>query len=643
MPVLVGCDTGGTFTDFVMYQPGPPPRYQILKLSSTPDDPGQAVLEGLSRLCGGALVSHLNHATTVATNALLERTGGRVAFFCTEGFRDMLWLGRGQRDELYALAPSRVLPPLEQSDCFTVKGRLNARGEELEPLGTLPLDGLLEGYDAGAVCLLHSTANPLHEEQLCRVLAERFPRLFASSKLSASSGEYERGMTTLLAAYLSPKVEGYLQNLLRSLPQSELNIVHSAGGLLTPSEAVQNPHRLALSGPAAGLRGALSVGARCGLTDLITLDMGGTSTDVALICNGELPYKWATKIENFPLLAPTLEIHTIGAGGGSLALCDPSGFLRVGPQSAGAQPGPACYARGGREPTVTDALYWNGLLPEFLGDERLPLERDACRSALAHVARNLSLDIDSLADGILEVTAHHLAQAVRKVTTARGQDPSHFTLFPFGGAGPLLCCQVSELLNIESVLVPARAGVLSAWGALTAPWEREWSLTVPLDSREDPKAATDLLRELEKRAARALGAGQSWSYRQFLARRYKGQGETLVSSPEDDFHLLHHSLFGFARDSAAVETLQVRVRACAPPLPSEEETAEAHFDEFQERALRWRGESLVAQAYSAGHRFSTATEGPLLWFQEGSTVFVAPDWTAHHLPSGHLRLERGGV
>lgn len=639
--MLVGCDTGGTFTDFVMYQPGPPARYSALKLSSTPDNPGRAVLEGLNRLCGGALASNLNHATTVATNALLERTGGRVAFFCTEGFRDMLWLGRGQRDELYALAPSRVLPPLDPNDCVTVPGRLNAHGEELQPLGPIELDSLPQGCDAAAICLLHSTVNPAHEEKLCRLLAEKFPRLFASHKLSSTSGEYERGMTTLLAAYLSPKVEGYLRGLVDSLPQTELNIVHSAGGLLRPSEAVENPHRLALSGPAAGLRGALSVGTQCGLSDLVTLDMGGTSTDVALLCRGELPYKWATKIENFPLLAPTLEIHTIGAGGGSLARGDSSGLLRVGPQSAGAQPGPACYGRGGKEPTVTDALYWNGYLPDSLGDEQFRLDREACRGALAALADSLHLDIGTLADGILEVTAHHLAQAVRKVTTARGQDPSKFTLFPFGGAGPLLCCQTAELLDIRSVLVPARAGVLSAWGALTAPWEREWSLTVPIDSREDSAAVEQLLLELEEAAATALGLERQWTYQGFSARRYKGQGETLVSPPGHDFHALHRELFGFSRDSTTVETLQVRMRATAPPLPQNEGEAGARSEEPRERTLRWRRKNLKARVFPAGHRFTHPTEGPLLWFQDGSTVFVPPCWTALNLPNGHLRLERG--
>lgn len=623
-----------------MYQPGPPIGYSVLKLSSTPDDPSRAVLEGLSRLCGSCFPSHLNHATTVATNALLERTGGKVAFFCTEGFQDMLWLGRGQRDDLYALAPSRVEPPLGPTDCFPVRGRLGARGEEVEPLELPCLETLSLDFDTIAVCLIHSTTEPIHEKRLKEHLSQRFRRVFASHEMSSSSGEYERGLTALLAAYLSPKVEGYLQRLVGALSETQLHIVHSAGGLLEPREAMENPHRLALSGPAAGLRGALSVGLQCGESNLVTLDMGGTSTDVALLWDGRLPYQWSTKLEKFPLLAPTLEIHTIGAGGGSLAKVDDSGLLRVGPQSAGAQPGPACYGRGGQLATVTDALFWNGYLPEQIGDEHLVLDRPSCAQALGTLATHLGLEIDALADGILEVTANHLAQAVRKVTTARGQDPSTFTLFPFGGAGPLLSCQVAELLDIQRILVPARAGVLSAWGALTAPWEREWSLTVPVNQRENSDAVLTLLHRLERQALASSPDSTTWELEKLVARRYLGQGETLSSPPEQDFHSLHHERFGFSRKESRVQTLLVRLRATAPALAQGQEQNPKRGCTPSETILRREGRESKVCVYPPEHRFESATPGPLLWYQEGATVFVAPHWSAITLERGHLLLQR---
>lgn len=638
--MLVGCDTGGTFTDFVMVHPGSAARLTTLKLSSTPDDPSRAVLEGLIRLCPEAAATHLNHATTVATNALLERTGGRVVFFATEGFKDMLWLGRGRRDDLYALSPSRCEPPLSVEAGRTVVERLDAQGQVLTPLELPRLTAEdADGIDAAAVCLLHATVNSSHEEKLAEHLRGLFPRVFTSSSLSAASGEYERGMTCLLAAYLSPKVEGYLQRLVAELAGTHLSIVHSAGGLLTPEEATEQPHRLALSGPAAGLRGALSVSLECGEANVVSLDMGGTSTDVALLYDKELPYKWSTKIENFPLLCPTLEIHTIGAGGGSLARVDTSGLLRVGPQSAGAQPGPACYGRGGSEATVTDALCWNGYLPDTLGDEQFPIDREACGRALRTLAGSLNLDPDQVADGILEVAAHHLAQAVRKVTTARGHDPSVFTLFGFGGAGPMVSCQVAELLDIKRVLIPARAGVLSAWGALTAPWEREWSKPVPVSERENGRAVSDLMSALRSEVTSKTQASEV-TLTSLVARRYRGQGETLVSTPEVDFHTLHQEHFGFALPHTAVQTLEVRVRAQAPPLPQASENAACRSNLLGEREMRFKGGLVNTLVYGPGQSFPKPVAGPFLWYQEGATIFVAPGWSARTVESGHLLVSR---
>jgi N-methylhydantoinase A len=646
--MLIGCDTGGTFTDFVMFDPAHPERGLLsLKLSSTPDDPSRAVLDGLARLCQGVLPEQVNHATTVATNALLEGQGGRVAFLTTKGFGEMLWLGRGNRSNLYALAPSRVEPPVLREDCQEVAERVLADGTVQTPLTPEEIaratEGLAPEVDAVAICLLHSSLNPDHEEQLREHLAARFPRVFCSHRLSPGSGEYERGMTCLLAAYLSPRVESYLNALSQALEGSQLRIVHSAGGLLTPRESKELPHRLALSGPAAGLRGALALGLESGEPNLVTLDMGGTSTDVALLAQGELPYSWQTALEGFPLRAPTLDIHTIGAGGGSIAYTDGTGLLRVGPRSAGAVPGPVCYRRGGSDPTVTDALCHNGYLPQNLGDDALTLDREASCKALARLGDRLELAVQEVADGVLEIAASHLAGAVRKVTTGNGQDPTAFTLFPFGGAGPLLACAVAEHLEMERILVPSCAGVLSAWGALSAPWEREWSWAVPPMFRTDESQWHRMLGLLKMDARREFSAARDMVWTGLVARRYRGQGETLVSEPELDFHELHQAKFGFHRPDTPVQAVEVRIRATRAPLQGLAQFAARDCSSAASghQTVRWKGQALEVPVYQEPCGFLEPTPGPLLVFQNSSTLFVAPGWRAQTLSNGHLLLIRG--
>lgn len=641
--MFVGCDTGGTFTDFVMFDPAnPQDGLTTLKLSSTPDDPSRAVLLGLSKLCGEERLNCVNHATTVATNALLEKQGGRVIFVTTEGFGDLLYLGRGQRQDLYALAPSRVAPPLEPGDCVEARERMLADGSAKTKLTNDECQRLLqsipEAVDGVAICLLHSSANPAHEEALAAVMKPHHPRTYCSHLVAPGAGEYERGMTTVLAAYLAPKVERYLDRLQQSVQPADLKIVHSAGGLLKVSEARNNPQRLALSGPAAGLRGALSVGQSCGLNNLVTLDMGGTSTDVALLNGGELPYTWQTEIEAYPLRAPTLNIHTVGAGGGSLATADSSGLLRVGPRSAGASPGPACYGRGGEQPTVTDALCYNGFLPERLGDEGLQLRADLSEKALGSLATSLQLSVQELADGILEVAASHLGLAVRKVTTGVGEDPASFTLFPFGGAGPLMACRVAELLGMTQILVPACAGVLSAWGALTAPWEREWSRPIPPDHRLDQDFIDKELDALKRAASQELGPEDDLDQTELVARRYLGQGESLTSGPKVDFHELHERRFGFHRSELSVETTEVRLRVRKASLHiGSQPPDEGDSRPVGSRVLRCRGESLEVPIYQ---QVSQATPGPFLLFQAGSTIFVEAGWLAQIQTEGHLLLSR---
>ncbi len=637
--LLIGCDTGGTFTDFAMLDLEHPERGLVTaKVPSTPDDPSRAILEGIRKLAGERAVEEFCHATTVATNTLLEGTGGRVGYLVTEGFGDSLWLGRGDRVDLYALAPGRRQPPLQRTDVWEVRERAGASGEIVTPLQDEEILRLREAVSsrpelqALAVCLFHSTLTPEHEQRLGAGLEGLLP-IFLSHQIAAAAGEYERGMTTLLAASLASRIDEYLGRLEEATEGSRLWIVHSAGGLLKPEEARQTPHRLALSGPAAGLRGALTLATSQRLDSVITLDMGGTSTDVALCHQGELPYTWESEIEGFPLLAPSLEIHTIGAGGGSLAYRDDGGFLRVGPRSAGAVPGPACYDRGGLEPTVTDALCWAGYLPEQLGE--MKLRRDLSEEALGRLGNQLGLTVDEVALGTLAIAVSHLALAVRKVTTGRGHDPQGMTLLPFGGAGPVLCCAVAEALEMRSLLVPASAGVLSAWGALTAPWEREWPAVVPRPDRADQAAVANLCE-----AIRPQETPPGFTLTPLWARRYKGQGDTLVSPPQVDFHHLHQQRFGFARPGSEIETVEVRWRLRGPGRRAEEAGEGPGWLSRGPRDLLLPSGRAKVDAFSGALPRGEVQDGPFLYFADGCTLFVAEGWQARGRTGGHLLLER---
>lgn len=635
--LLIGCDTGGTFTDFVMYDPRhPEDGLKSTKVVSSPDDPSRAILQGLRDLAERSTIAELRHATTVATNALLEGQLGRVGYLTTKGFGDALWLGRGDRRELYSLHPSRIEPPLSFQDVWEVAERSSAQGEIIEPLSEQEkkrlAKALLKRNDlqALAICLLHSSLQPEHELQLAACLKTH--PVFCSHRIAPGPGEYERGMTTAIAAALSPIVNRYLERLEQAIPDTRLWIVHSSGGLLAPHQARETPHLLALSGPAAGLRGALTLAQGQGHSDIITLDIGGTSSDVALCHNGELPYIWETEIEGYPLRAPSLEIHTIGSGGGSIAYRDDGGLLRVGPRSAGAVPGPACYGRGGTLPTVTDALCWMGYLPEQLGE--LALNRGAAEHALGVLAKGLQLSLDETALGIVQIVVGQLSLALRKVSTKRGHDPREFTLLPFGGAGPMLACQVADSLEMTSILVPTQAGVLSAWGALAAPSEREWSATIPTASRTDPEAAHHTLALLRKGCEE-----NDLILKPLVARRYQGQGDTLVSPPEQDYHQLHHKVFGFSRPDSPVETVEVRWRGRSLQTPPHISiSGKQSWVNLAERSvLGYQSALPVFQGDLAAER---SQAGPFLHFSKNSTLLVGHGWEASGTNGGALWLRK---
>ncbi len=622
------------------------------KTSSTPSDPGRAVREGLSALTPDR-AGDLHYSGTVATNAFLEGRTERSALLVTEGFGDILKLGRGERTALYSLNPPEREAWSDRVEVFEVRERVRADGTVERALTEDEVERLLRELAArphlGAValCLLHSHLRPLHEELLSRALTRSGYRVFPSHLMAPGPGEYERACTSVAAAGLSQIVSEMLRELDRTLSRWRLALVGSSGALLTPREAVDAPFRLALSGPAAGLRGAREVGQSCQHKDLITLDMGGTSTDLALLEDLQLPFTWQTRIGDVPLRAPTLEIHTVGAGGGSLAYVDAGGLLRVGPRSAGSHPGPACYGRGGTVATVTDALHWMGLLPPSLGSDRLELDDGACRAALTPLADQLGLSLDAAALGILEVALAHLERAVRQVSTGRGRNPQRFTLLPFGGAGPMLACWVAERLGMKSVLVPAWAGVLSAWGALTAPWETERSAAVPPELRGDPASAARTYDQLEQQALESAPPSIETSCTRLVARRYKGQGETLVSTPETDFHTLHQDRFGFARPECPVEWVELRIRlraAALAPRLAPLSRAKAPPQKSATREVLLRGSPSGARREVPLSSFESALQkerlqGPALIQAETFTLWLPENWSGRPLPSGHLTLE----
>jgi 5-oxoprolinase (ATP-hydrolysing) len=572
----VGADTGGTFTDVVTADG------RVVKVLSTPDDPGRALREGLAELDDTERPALLAHGTTVATNALLERRGARVALVTTEGFADVIEIGRQDRPSLYDIWSDRPAPLVPRELRFEVGERLGADGNEIVPLpapfrlsrsAELPQD-----VQTVAVCLLHADLNPAHERAVAALLEQNGIDVSCSSAVSPEFREYERTVTTVVNAYLRPVCRPYL-GALDELADEAL-VMTSAGGLVGGDEAARLPAALLLSGPAGGVRAGAAVAAACGFPDAVTFDMGGTSTDVCLVRGGVPEPAPGREVAGLPVRLPALDIHTIGAGGGSIARLDPGGALAVGPDSAGADPGPACYGRGGTAPTVTDADLELGRIPAGAAFAGLgKLDSAAARKALVDA---LDPDgrhsVEELASGVVAVVDAAMEQAVRAVTVERGVDPAGLALVAFGGAGPLHACALAEALGMQAVIVPPRAGVLSAVGLLCSPRQRELVRSWPDPSEREglEKALADLGAE-----ARAVVAGIGESGRgavsgdtpeppadvaveDVLDCRYRGQSHELTVSSIEEFHAEHERRNGYSRPDAPVEVVALRARARRP-------------------------------------------------------------------------------
>jgi N-methylhydantoinase A/oxoprolinase/acetone carboxylase beta subunit len=588
----VGVDTGGTFTDVVNA------AGEVVKLPSRPADPAGVVAEGLQRAGGAATLAH---GTTVATNALLERRGGRVALITTQGQRDVIEIARQARPSLYDVWADRPPPLVARPLRFEIHGRLDSTGREVVPLGPLP--DLPPDLDAVAVCLLHSDLNANHEVKVESLLAGSAVTAVLSSVVSPEYREYERMATTVTDAYLRRPCAGYLADLARLAP--EVLVLTSAAGLVPLQEAADRPVSLLLSGPAGGVLAASGAARAAGYDDCVTLDMGGTSTDVCLIRAGRPEPAAERVVAGLPVRAPSLDVLTIGAGGGSIARVDPGGALLVGPESAGADPGPCCYGRGGDQPTVTDADLVAGRIPAdgLPGLSRLDLA--AAQGALATLGVS--------AEDVIAVVDEAMTQAVRAVSVARGVDPAGLALVAFGGAGPLHACALADSLRMPAVVVPSRAGVLSAVGILGAPRQvdlvRSWP--DPLDHRGAEAAVAALAAEAEARCG-----GRADRLSVAFDCRYAGQSHEITVESTAVFALDHARRRGYALAGSPVEVMALRASA---QVDSPVDTA-----------------TLPTPARRGPIR------GPAVIAEADCTIWVAAGWTAYVHPGGSWVLERGG-
>ena len=576
----VGVDTGGTFTDFVYELRG---QLRVFKLASTPDDPSRAITEGLQRIAAetGANLRAIEivHGTTVGTNALLQRRGARMALVTTAGFEDVLAIGRQARPALYDLAAVRPEPLVPRALRFGVRERVAATGEVLEALDEGALAELIEklkraGAESVAVSLLFSFVHPQHERMIAQALGSLGVPLSISHEILPEYREYERTSTVVINAYLQPLMGAYLKRL----RASGLRVMQSSGGSISAAAAAREPVRTILSGPAGGVVGALAAASAAHIPDIITFDMGGTSTDVSLCAAGQPRTTNEATVAALPVAVPVLDIHTVGAGGGSIARVDAGGSLRVGPESAGADPGPAAYGRG-VFPTVTDA---NLVLGRFGGAQLLggdfKLDEARSQAALAQLAREMSAASTRMttaheaALGVVRVVNAGMERALRVVSIERGFDPRGFALVSFGGAGGLHAVSLAHSLRIPRVIVPRRPGALSALGALSSDVVKDSSRTVMLDATSAKLGSLErVFQEMERAARAALGREGFSAERQrhvrSVAARYQGQSFELEIEWKANRSLVaafrdaHRTRYGYALEDNDVEIVSVRLRS----------------------------------------------------------------------------------
>jgi N-methylhydantoinase A len=690
----IGIDTGGTFTDVVAFDEVTG-ALTVTKTPSTPGDPAQGFMAGLAKIlaltgAGPADVAAVSHGTTIATNQLLEGEIGRLGFITTEGFEFLLEIARqsvpdGYGNSYFWVKPDRIVPP---DLVRTVGGRIDHTGAELRPFDEAAAIAAARwfaasGIDTIGVCFLHSYANPAHEEQMARVLAREHPAALVSlsAHVLPEYREYERAMTTLVDAAVKPRVSRYLAAIAAGLAVLAdpglappggvpLHVMTSNGGVATGAEVIGRPISTVLSGPAAGAVGAAMIAQHAGAAKVLTCDGGGTSTDVAVVVGGEPELTTEGTVGAYPAKIPMVDVVTVGAGGGSVAWVSPEGALKVGPQSAGADPGPLCYGKGGTAVTVTDAHLFLGRIPPHLLGGEIPLDSSAAAAGLTALAERLHLTAADCAAGILEVSAWNQANAVRQITVKRGLDVRDFTLVTFGGSGSLLLCALIEILGVAAVLVPPNPGNTSAFGLLTVDVRSDYVRThVVRHGALDPDRMEAIFAELSAQAAEALAAQGFAAGTARLSRsadlRYYGQafevrvpvgpdafGPAVADAAAEAFHQAHHALYGYdfrGNPRQHVEWVNLRITGIGPirrpslaaaqagdgnpsrALTGHRPVTFARGAEPADTAIYWRPSLLAGDVIG----------GPAVIEEYGATVPVHPGFTARVDELGNLRVAAG--
>jgi N-methylhydantoinase A len=666
----VGVEVGGTFTDLVAVEGG---RVVVTKVPSTPKSPDVGAFAALT--ASGidiGKIEDLGHGSTVATNAVLERKGALVAFVATQGFRDLLFMQRHDRRNIYDLFYAKPAPPVRRKDCFEVAERLLADGSIETPIDEAKIrDELIPalkagGYRAVAICLLNAYANPAHEERLAALITEALPGVLVtcSHQVAREFREFERASTTILSAYVQPVIDGYLHRFENKLADAgfkgRFTVMQSNGGRL-PASAMRTSAITALySGPAAGVVGATRQAARSDFKDLITFDMGGTSTDVCLVQDGRPSLASESEIDGLPIRTPVLDIVSVGAGGGSIAWVDDGGMLRVGPQSAGADPGPACYGKGGAEPAITDAHIVIGTIrpTAFLGG-RMKLDAEAASRAFAPTAERFGLSIEQAASSALQLADANIVRAIQLVSTERGRDPRDYALVPFGGAGPLHAARIAEELGISTIVVPPNAGVISAYGLVASDYTKFDAVTrkMKLDEAAAKEAARTFAEMRQRLAAQFtdMKLPGELVYTHTLDMRFVGQAfEVGVEIPADKvaaldanyiselFASAHHRTFmhGATLDRP-VEIVTLRVGATLP-IGAAPKLDRETLERAPEQMRLFHGDGWIdcTRHTAEALKPSQKIEGPSVIEGYTATTWVPPRWTATLDASDNLILRR---
>ena len=668
----VGIEVGGTFTDLVTFDGA---KGTVAKVPSTPRSPDIGAFNALEAgEIPPARVTDLVHGSTIATNAILERRGAKVAFVTTRGFRDILFLQRHDRRSIYDLRYAKPAPPVRRKDTYEVTERVDARGDVVLPLDATEVKRDLlpalaaGGYEAVALCLLSSYVSPKHEAELAALITAALPnvRVASSHVIAPEFREFERASTTLLSAYVQPVIDSYLDRFESRLKDGgfagHFSVMQSNGGRLPAIAMRRNAISALFSGPAAGLVGAIRQAGRSGRGDLITFDMGGTSTDVSLVRGGEPALTPETEVDGLPIRTPVLDIVSVGAGGGSLVWIDDGGMLRVGPRSAGADPGPACYGRGGTAPTITDAHVVRGTIrpDSFLGGS-MKLDAEAARRSFEDIAKRLGTDVNGAAVAAIRLGVANIVRAIQIVSTERGRDPRDYALLPFGGAGPLLAAEIADELGIREILVPPNPGVISAQGLLAADYVKVYGVTRRL---QFDAAAPGALREahahfraLAETEFRELGLGGPLEFQLEVDMRFVGQAfEIPVTIADSDLPTLtadalhqafvdaHRRVYlhgGEPGRRAEIVSLRLLVRSRLDTLPNLSERV-VDMERPKHAPINISGGETKSAAIvnAASLTEGRAVKGPVLLEGYSSTVWIPESWIATRDAAGNLHVRK---